>query len=246
MNVWRWYIVSLLTSTSPMCTHTRKGEGICCSTEYLFTLFFQEINPPDLSFWLLSGLGFVLTPHLGNLLLVLLFVSFSCFHCTELKEDHFFEKCSLLRISVPVEKDRGGGCVWSFWPISSSCSMNCHCLQTAKHLTMMKLASRVWQVKNICSKIFFFKEWCVSKFTPFVAAVRKDLSFLWRMNTTFLYICIYYWKTFVFPEQWFQVKHVDLDLSLPCKAAAFWTMSWGKKNHSSVLIKGTEVWKLDR
>lgn len=49
------------------------------------------------------------------------------------------------------------------------------------------------------------------------------------MNTTFLYICIYYWKPFVFPEQWFQVKHVDLDLSLPCKATAFWTMSWGKK-----------------
>lgn len=73
----------------------------------LFTLFFLEINPPDLSFCLLSGLGFVLTLHLGNLLLVLLFVSFSCFHCTELKDYRFFEKCSQ-RISVPVEKDRGG------------------------------------------------------------------------------------------------------------------------------------------
>lgn len=163
-----------------MCTHTRKGEGICCSTEYLFTLVFQEINPPDLSFWLLSGLGFVLTPHLGNLLLVLLFVSFSCFHCTELKEDHFFEKCSLLRISVPVEKDRGGGCVWSFWPISSSCSMNCHCLQTAKHLTMMKLASRVWQVKNICSKIFFFKRVVCFKVHSFCSCCSKGPFFFMK------------------------------------------------------------------
>lgn len=78
---------------------------------FIYPVLPGNINPPDLSFCLLSGLGFVLTPHLGNLLLVLLFVSFSCFHCTELKEDHFFEKCSLLRISVPVEKDRGGGCV---------------------------------------------------------------------------------------------------------------------------------------
>lgn len=72
----------------------------------LFTLFFLEINPPDLSFCLLSGLGFVLTPPLGNLLFVLLFPPLVFLVP---KDYRFFEKCLLLRISVPVEKD--GVCV---------------------------------------------------------------------------------------------------------------------------------------
>lgn len=53
----------------------------------------------------------MLLPHLGNLFLVLLFVSFFGFHSTELKDYCFFEKHLCLGIGVPVEKDRGGLCV---------------------------------------------------------------------------------------------------------------------------------------